>query len=143
MFTAHADAVQEAREKSTDRAGAAKFAAVIGKPFSLDEVIDAVAQATGRSQRWDRSEAADGRRTAELAEELRDSGAIDVRSSHRREWATFTSPADNRIYQLYWWQKLGRYVVGRYDDGARLEIVGQFFERSTAIAEALGAVTTH
>jgi CheY-like chemotaxis protein len=143
MFTAHADAVQEAREKSTDRAGAAKFAAVIGKPFSLDEVIDAVAQATGRSQRWDRSEAADGRRTAELAEELRESGAIDVRTSNRREWATFTSPADNRIYQLYWWQKLGRYVVGRYDDGARLEIVGQFFERSTAIAEALGAVTTH
>jgi CheY-like chemotaxis protein len=143
MFTAHADAVQEARDKSSDRAAAAKFAAVIGKPFSLDEVADAVAKATGRSLRWDGSEAADGRRTAELAKELVESGATDVRTSNRREWATFTSPADSRIYQLYWWQTLGRYVVGRYDDSARLEIVGQFFERSTAIAEALGGVTTH
>lgn len=143
MFTAHADAVQEARETSSDRAAAAKFAGVIGKPFSLEEVIDAVAKATGRSQRWDASEAADDRRTDELAKELRESGALDVRTSTRREWATFTSPADNRIYQLYWWQKLGRYIVGRYDDNARLEIVGQFFERSTAIAEALGGIATH
>ena len=55
----------------------------------------------------------------------------------------FTSPADNRIYQLYWWKKLGRYIVCRYDDNARLEIVGQFFERSTAIAEALGGIAAN
>lgn len=139
MFTAHADAVHEARERASERAAAARFAAVIGKPFNLDELLDAVARAAGRSERWDGSEEADGQRTAQLADELSAAGALDIRTSTRREWATFTSPSDGRIYQLYWWQQLGRYVVGRYDDDARLEIVGQFFERSAAIRAALGA----
>ena len=56
----------------------------------------------------------------------------------RREWATFVSPRDGRIYQLYWWQRLGRYVLGRYDEDARLELLGQFFERDEAIAAGLG-----
>lgn len=138
MFTAHADAVQEAREEASERATAARFAAVVAKPFDLDELLDAVAYAAGKSERWDRSDAADGDRTARLAAELEAAGALDIRTSNRREWATFTSPTDARIYQLYWWQQLGRYVVGRYDPDARLEIVGQFFERHAAIAAALG-----
>jgi CheY-like chemotaxis protein len=137
MFTAHADAVREAHENASDRASAAGFAAVIAKPFQLDDLLDAVAEATGRSQRWDASEAADDQRTADLAEELRAAGATDIRTSKRREWATFVSPSDGHIYQLYWWQKTGRYVVGRYDDAAHLEIVGRFFERSRAITSSL------
>lgn len=137
MFTAHADAVREAQENASDRAAAAAFVAVIGKPFNLDDLVDAVAEATGRSERWDSSEAGDDLRTAQLAEALRAAGASDIRTSKRREWATFTSPTDHRIYQLYWWQKLGRYVVGRYEDDAHLEIVGQFFERNAAITSSL------
>lgn len=137
MFTAHADAVREAREKASDRAAAAGFVAIVAKPFNLDDLVDAVAEATGRSVRWDPSEAADDLRTAQLAKELEAAGAVDIRTSKRREWATFKSPSDLCIYQLYWWQTLGRYVVGRYDDNAHLEIVGQFFERSVAIASSL------
>ena len=137
MFTAHSNAVREAQEQTSERAAAAMFAAVIGKPFDLDEMVDAVAEATGRSVRWDASEAADDRRTAQLADDLRAAGATDVRTSKRREWATFKSPTDHCIYQLYWWQRLGRYIVGRYDDKAHLEIVGQFFDRRAAITSSL------
>ena len=136
MFTAHADAVREAREQASDRAAAAQFVAVVAKPFALDDLLDAVALATGQSERWDRSERADGQRTEQLVEELRAVGALDIKTSTRREWATFSSPTDQYIYQLYWWQRLGRYVVGRYDEHARLEIIGEFFERSAAIAAA-------
>lgn len=137
MFTAHATAVAEARDRSSERAREADFAAIVPKPFSLDELLDAVATAAGRSRRFDRSEAADRQRTAELVEDLRNAGATDIRTSERREWATFISPQDDHIYQLYWWQAKGLYMIGRYDEDARLEMIGQFFERSTAIAAAL------
>jgi hypothetical protein len=29
-------------------------------------------------------------------------------------------------------------MIGRYDDDARLELIGQFFERSAAISAGLG-----
>jgi CheY-like chemotaxis protein len=137
MFTAHADAVHEARTHTSDRASAARFAAIVAKPFGLDTLLDAVATATGQSARFDRSAGGERRRTAELRSELRAAGATDIRTSDRREWATFVSPSDRRIYQLYWWQRLGRYVVGRYDDTARLEMVGQFLERRAAVEAAL------
>lgn len=137
MFTAHADAVAEARTRSSDRASQAGFAAVVGKPFALDDLLDAVATAVGRSQPFDRSDAGERQRTSELVGALEARGATDIRTSERREWATFVSPQDGRIYQLYWWQRLGRYVVGRYDDDARLELLGQFFERDAAIGASL------
>lgn len=139
MFTAHASAVAEARERASERAQEADFAAIVAKPFSLDELLDAVATATGRSQRFTHSEEADRGRTAELVEALRTAGATDIRTSERREWATFTSPRDERLYQLYWWQAKGLYMVGRYDEDARLEIIGHYFERSSAIHAALDA----
>lgn len=140
MFSAHADAIQEAREGSTERAAAAGFAAIVSKPFGLDELLEAVETATGSSNRFDRTEEGDNARTAQLVEELRDAGATDIRTSNRREWATFVSPVDDRIYQLYWWQRLGRYMVGRYDDEGRLELVGHFFEQRAAIDAALRPV---
>lgn len=138
MFTAHAGAVAEARDRSTERAAQAKFSAVVGKPFALDELLDAVATAARRSERFDRTDEGERQRTAELVEALAAGGATDIRTSERREWATFVSPRDGRIYQLYWWQRLGRYVLGRYDEDARLELLGQFFERDEAIAAGLG-----
>lgn len=137
MFTAHAGAVAEARDRTSQRSVDAGFAAIVPKPFTLDQLIEAVERAAGRSQRFDRSEAADRQRTERLVEDLRSAGAIDIRTSQRREWATFTSLQDDRIYQIYWWQRKGVYMVGRYDENAHLELVGQFFERSAAVAAAL------
>lgn len=139
MFTAHATAVAEARTRATDRAREANFAAIVPKPFTLDELLDAVETAAGRSHRFDRSEAADRRRTAELVRDLEASGGTDIRTSERREWATFALPADRRLYQLYWWQTKGLYIIGRYDEDARLELIGQYFERSAAIRAATDA----
>lgn len=139
MFTSHAEAVAEARGEATDRAREAGFAAIVLKPFSLDELLEAVESAAGRSTRFTYSEAADRQRTDQLVEQLRARGARDIRTSERREWATFTLPADDRIYQLYWWQTKGVYMIGRYEDDARLELIGRFFERSAAIGAALEA----
>jgi CheY-like chemotaxis protein len=139
MFTAHTDAAAEAREGTSDRALQAEFAAVLPKPFNLDELLEAVAAACHRSVPFNRTAEGERSRTVALARRLRAGGAIDVRTSNRREWATFTSPLDERIYQLYWWQKFGRYIVGRYDTDARLEIVGQFYELEAAIGAAFAA----
>jgi CheY-like chemotaxis protein len=139
MFTAHADDAQEAQERTTDRAVTAEFAAIVPKPFMLDELLDGVASAAGRSDRFDRSEEGDRDRTAALVDDLERAHATDIRTSNRREWATFVSPNDHRIYQLYWWQRLGRYMLGRYDDDARMELIGQFFERREAIEAAIGS----
>lgn len=139
MFTAHASAVSEARDRTTERAIEADFTSIVPKPFTLDELLEAVGTATGRSQRFDRSETADRQRTADLEEQLRAAGATDIRTSARREWATFVSPHDDRIYQIYWWQLKGLYMIGRYDEDARLELIGHFFERSAAITAALDA----
>lgn len=141
MFTAHIQAIAEARDRSSERAVEADFAGIVSKPFVLDELLDAVERAAGRSKRFDRSEDADRARTSALVAQLRDAGATDIRTSERREWATFASPNDDRIYQIYWWQRKGVYMVGRYDDDARLELVGQFFERTAAIAAALEPTT--
>ena len=136
MFTAHSLDADEAREATSERAVAADFAAILPKPFNLDELLAAVATACDRSEPFNRSADGERVRTVALARRLRQFGATDVRTSNRREWATFVSPRDARIYQLYWWQKLGRYIVGRYDEEARLEIVGQFNELETAVASA-------
>lgn len=139
MFTSHAEAVAEARNQASDRAREAGFAAIVPKPFALDELLEAVETAAGRSQRFTYSEAADRHRTEQLVEQLRAAGARDIRTSERREWATFTLPDDERIYQLYWWQSKGLYMIGRYEDDARLELIGRFFERGAAIGAATEA----
>ena len=142
MFTAHAKAVAEARERSSERAMAARFAAVVPKPFLVDELIGAVESAVGRSQPFDRSELGEHRRTAELVQALQAIGATDIRTGDRREWATFLPPDADRIHQLYWWQRRGVYMVGRYDDDGRLELIGQFFEQDAAIAAAMDAAAS-
>ena len=137
MFSAHAPALREAADGTSDRAIAAGFAAVLPKPFDIDELLDAVGRATNRSVAFDRSHAADGQRNVRLVHDLRARGAMDIRTSNRREWATFTPPATSDIVQLYWWEALGAYVVGRYQQAsATLDPVGQF----TDLGEALDAV---
>lgn len=139
MFSAHSEAVAEARDRASQRAAAAHFAAVVPKPFSIDELVEAVAQACGRAEPFDATPAGERARTEELVRRLRAAGAVDVRTGNRREWATFISSHDEQIYQLYWWQRLGLYIVGRYDEDARLEIVGRHFELDAAIDAVLPA----
>ena len=139
LFSARGPELAEAREGSSDRAKAAGFAAVLAKPFTLDELLEVIGSASRRSVPFDESARGDRARTVALARRLKELGAADVRTSSRREWATFRSPDDDRIYQLYWWQALGMYIVGRYDDDGRLTLVGQFLDRDSAI----GAVIHH
>lgn len=49
MFTAHAKAAAEAIEGKSKRARKAAFAAVVAKPFRLDQLLEAVATAADRS----------------------------------------------------------------------------------------------
>ena len=134
MFSAHAGDVREAKEEESERARAADFAAVLAKPFSLDDLLDAVAIACGNSEQFKSTPAGDRERTLTLARRLRELGAVDIRTSDRREWATFRRTDEDAISQLYWWQKMGLYVAGRYQDDAVLTPVGQFFELEAAIA---------
>ena len=133
MLTAHATDVAEARESESPRAAAASFASVISKPFDIDELIAAVASACARSDRFDHSAAGDRSRTSALARQLRAAGATDVRTGYRREWATFRWVDSRPLYQVYWWQHLGVYLVGRYGEDGRLVRAGQFFELGAAI----------
>ncbi|MGZ8475379.1 MAG: response regulator [Candidatus Limnocylindria bacterium] len=141
LFSADYKAVAEARDSTSDRAAAAGFAAILPKPFTLDELLDAVGTASRRSVPFDASARADRARTVELARRLHEVGATDIRTSTRREWATFRSPDDDRIYQLYWWQLLGVYMLGRYESDGRLSLVGQFFDRDAAIAAVIQEAT--
>jgi CheY-like chemotaxis protein len=134
MFSAHAGDVKEARQEESDRARAAEFAAVLAKPFTLDDLLEAVATACGTSEQFKRTPAGDRERTLRLARRLRELGAEDIRTSDRREWATFRRKGDDAICQLYWWQRMGLYVAGRYGDDAVLTPIGQFFELDAAIA---------
>lgn len=138
MFSAHAADVREAQEAETERARAADFAAVLAKPFSLDELLEAVATACDRSEPFNQSADADRQRTLALAQRLRKLGATDIRTSDRREWATFRPSGADAIRQLYWWQAMGVYLVGSYDPGGgTLRPIGQFFELDAAIAAAV------
>jgi FixJ family two-component response regulator len=137
MFTAHAADVLEAREAESERARAADFAAVLEKPFSLDQLLDAVATACHRSEPFNQSPEGDRERTVALARRLRTLGATDIRTSDRREWATFRPKGDDSIRQLYWWQRMGLYLVGAYEGEGELMPIGQFFELDAAVAAAL------
>jgi CheY-like chemotaxis protein len=136
MFTAHARDIEEAQEGQSDRARAARFAGVIPKPFHLDELLGAIATAAGRSRPFDRSSAAESRRTRELVRALETRGATEIVPSKMREWALFRD-RDGALMQLYWWQQRGVYQVGRYRETGQMVMLGQFIDRDAAIAAAL------
>ena len=133
MFTAHAQATDEAKAGQSDRSRQAEFAAIVTKPFELDDLLAAVEKATRRSVPFDRSEAADSARSAALAKELEAVGAQEVRPSARREWVTFKT-SRGRLMQIYWWQTGGSYLIGRYDsDGKRMENIALTYDRAGAV----------
>ena len=136
MFTAHQGDSREAQEAHTDRARQAGFAAVLLKPFHIDELLAAVATAVGNSRPFGRGEAAEEARTATLVAALEARGAIDVNPSTNREWASFRD-ADGRQWQINWWQGRGVYQLGSYGEDGIMASVGQFTELEAAIEAAL------
>ena len=141
MFSAHITDVREAEEAQSERARAASFAEVLGKPFHLDELLAAVAAACDRSEAFNHSAEGDRGRTVALARRLSELGATDIRTSDQREWATFRPKGLDAVRQLYWWQRKGVYLVGSYDQEGALKRIGQFFELEAALAAALPSYT--
>lgn len=138
MFSAHSTDVHEAEEAESERARHADFAAVLQKPFHIDELLAAVAAACERGEPFNRSAEGDRSRTVALADRLRELGATDIRTSEQREWATFRPKDMDSVRQLYWWQTKGEYLVGSYEEDGALTRIGQFFDVEDAIAAALG-----
>ena len=138
MLTAHSSLVREATEKASARSRAAAFAAVLAKPFDLDELLAVVARAVGAAAPFDGSPAAEAARTAALVGKLTAAGAADVRTSTRREWANFYAP-DGALGMLYWSERDGAYYVLREGaGGGAMRQVGRFYDLDTAVALALG-----
>jgi CheY-like chemotaxis protein len=141
MFTAHVPDAIEARKGETARAKAAAFAAIIEKPFDLDELLTHVAAATGRSVPFDRTSVGEQERTKSLVDALARHGATDIRPSELREWAEFRDKS-GRLCQVYWWEGRGVYQLGRYQESGRMTMLGQFIDRDAAIEAALpGSLT--
>jgi CheY-like chemotaxis protein len=137
MFTAHRAAIEEAEAGQSERSRDAQFSAILSKPFDLDRLLEAVAQAVGHVQPFDSSETGDRQRTAALVERLEASGATDIHPSTRREWASFVTPA-GAFLQLYWWQRDGVYYLVRFAlTGGRLETLGRFYDLGAAISVAM------
>jgi CheY-like chemotaxis protein len=137
MFTAHAQDVDEARARKTERSKLASFAAIVPKPFMLDQLLEAVAQVSSQAIPFDGTEPGERARTAIMVSRLEAAGARDVRASTRGEWATFFVP-DGTLVQLYWWQRDGLYYVMKHTArGGRIERVGEFYDLDAAIALAM------
>lgn len=140
MLTSYTHVLEEARNGATPRSAAARFEAILAKPFDLDELLAAVATAVGRATPFDGSEAASAARTAALAAKLRAVGVEDVRTSTLREWATFRA-ADGAVGVLYWSQRDGVYYVLRQAaEGGSMLQVGRFHDADDAVAHTVHLV---
>jgi DNA-binding response OmpR family regulator len=134
MFSTHLAAVQEAQQHTSARSQAARFHAVITKPFDMDELVDTVASAVGAAVPFNSSSQAEEQRTSVLKQKLEAAGARDIHLSTRREWANFRTP-DGTLVQIYWWQRDGVYYVIRHaETGGRLDQVGRFYDLDAAIS---------
>lgn len=137
MMTGHKAAAEEALAARSKRSRAADFAAVVGKPYDIDELLNTLGEAVQRGVVRRASDAETLRRVTELREKLTAAGAREISTSTRRVWVTFRG-AEDELVQIYWWEKLSLYLVGRYTpDGTRLEPLGQYTDVGGAIAAAL------
>lgn len=125
------------RLRQPKRARAAEFAAVVRKPFDIDDFVSTLNKAVRTAAARRVSDAETAARVSNLRERLIGAGARDLTTSSRRVWATFHG-AGEELMQIYWWERLSLYLVGRYSaDGSRLEPLGQFADLGAAIAVAL------
>jgi DNA-binding NtrC family response regulator len=137
MFSGHTVDAQEAEAGASPRSHDVRFVSVLAKPFDIDDLLQQVANAVGRSVPFDESSVAEQQRTTALVTRLEAAGARDVRSSARREWVTFRTE-NGALIQLYWWQRDGVYYVLRHaESGGKVETLGRFFDLETAITMAM------
>lgn len=137
MFSAGGQDIAEAQRRETERAIAASFAGVVGKPFDLDDLATAVHKAIGTSERFDGSTAGESRRTAAMVARAEELGARDIHASTRREWLSFRT-ADSTLVQVYYWQRDGVYYVLRHaESGGAVENLGHFYDLETALLVAI------
>lgn len=137
MMTGHSLAADEALAAITRRARAADFAAVVRKPFDIDEFLKTLGSAVKKGATRRASEAEAHARVVDLREQLIAAGARDLTTSSRKVWALFRGSGEE-LLQIYWWETVSLYLVGRYSgDGARLEPLGQFTDLAAAITLAL------
>jgi len=138
MFSGHRLDAEEAEQHESPRSRDADFIGVITKPFDLDALVEAVAEAVGNAEMFELSPQAERERTAAMVARLRAAGASNIHVSTRREWANFDT-ADGTFVQIYWWERDGVYYVGKYaPTGGRLETVGRFYDLDLAISMATG-----
>jgi CheY-like chemotaxis protein len=137
MFTAHRAAMDEAEAGESERSQAARFAAILPKPFDIEHLLETVGQAVGAAEPFDGSEDGDHERTAALVRHLEEAGATDIHASTRREWASFTTTS-GAFLQIYWWQRDGVYHLIKFarTDG-KVEPVGRFYDLGAAISVAM------
>ena len=136
MFTAHARDVAEAEEATSDRSERAGFAAILSKPFSLDELVETVARAGGHSEPFDHSRG---------AEEVSDAGACPGAEGPRRHGREAVQCASGPCFAI-------RTVRGASCTGGRVAaciswadtrraascvMIGQFIDREAALELAL------
>src|SRR5688572_23542256 len=124
MFTTHGTASAEAQAAETDRARAAGFAAVVPKPFDLDQLLGAVQRCAQLAPVRAENVAEHAERAQALRAKLEAAGASDIEISRRKEWATFRT-GDDTLVQLYWWQRDGVNYVLRFGNGEP-RLVGRF-----------------
>jgi DNA-binding NtrC family response regulator len=138
MMTGHVADADEAVAGTSKRARAADFAAVIRKPFDLDEFLTTLSDVLQKGTVRRASDAEIAERLSDLRERLIGAGARGISTSSRRVWAIFRAAGDDDLVQIYWWEKLSLYLVARYSpDGAKLEPLGQFTDVEAAVAIAL------
>ena len=133
MLTGDTDAREEAMLDVSDRAKATHVAAVIGKPFDIDQLVTVVRRAVGEPVLP--AKRTEAQNQSQLVERLRATGALDVNGSRiGRVWATFKA-IDGSLYKVYRWRAADVYFVGRYSpQGSQLEPLGQFSKLDAVIA---------
>jgi CheY-like chemotaxis protein len=137
MCTAHQEATREAAARESARSQAAGFSAIVPKPFDVDVLVTAVAQAVGKAVPFDQSAQADQARTQALVDGLRHGGATELRAGTVREWVIFRA-VSGHLVQVFWAPQRGVYYVTRWAaDGAVMEPLGHFANPEEAIARAL------
>lgn len=141
MLTAHRADREEAILDESDRAKTAHVAAVIPKPFDIDQLVTVVRHAVGQevTSITDRDEAAS---QTLLLKRLRGAGADELAGSRiGRVWATFRAGSDHSLYKIYRWRVADVYFVGRYSaDGQQLEPLGQFGDLDALMAYCFGQI---
>jgi DNA-binding response OmpR family regulator len=136
MVTALGADAAEAAAGETPRSRAAGFAAVVVKPFDLDELVATVTRVVDAGAPFDASPAAEATRTVALARSMRSAGLADVHASTRREWANGHT-ADGTLIVLYWSARDGVYYVVQQDAaGGGFRQVGRFHDVDAAVALA-------